>query len=173
MTLFACAPTCEDVEGAICADELAEMLEADTGLDGGWAWFDAEGRQVTIDAELLWEDDDGVIWQVDPVRASPFALLTDSPASYPWFESDNCSGDALGVLVPAPHWAYVGNAEDPIRVWRGGDVTMSVRLQSRTYNGECSEFGRTEDVVVRWDDIDVLATTPSPEWVGPLRLQPL
>lgn len=27
--LMACAPTCEDVDGAICEDELAELLEGD------------------------------------------------------------------------------------------------------------------------------------------------
>lgn len=184
LSLLACAPTCEDVEGAICEDELAALLEADTGLDGGWAWFDADGVQVTRDAGLLWEDADGVIWQVDPVGAVPYPLQVDGPHEHPWFESADCSGTAYQnlvttpwVLIPAPPaftaFGFATPSVVDVRVWEATDQLEVRDLNSIETEGGCSDSTRSDVATVPWDTTRTIESVPTPGWVPPMTLRSL
>ena len=174
LTLLACAPpTCDEVEGAICADDLADWMD-DTAPPSGWAWFDAEGRQVTIDAELLWEDDDGVIWQVDPVGAVPYPLAISSlnPVRR-WFESNDCSGAALVFDPPPPGFAYGLDGQD-VLVWWGGAVEGPTIAGSIELDGTCiGDRTEASTTTARWADVDVVEGVPAPGWTSPLYLQAL
>lgn len=175
LTLFACAPTCEDIEDAICADELAALLEADTGLGDGWAWFDAEGRQVTRDAELLWEDEEGVIWQVDPVLAVPYALEVDSRTALQWFESEDCTGTTWAVFVAPPNFAYTADAYDEVWVWSAGSTTPTIpTLNSYQSTPDSGCSARREDgfSAIPWASVDEIDLPGATGWAAPMTIEP-
>lgn len=174
LALVGCAPTCDEVEGAICEDELADLLdrpEDDTGADG-WAWFDQAGMRVTRDAELLWEDDAGVIWQVDPVVGLPFAVDDDGIATRPRFMSEDCTGEAL-VADPPPQMFAYGEYNGPIYVWIGDDIAGVERVNSYDDAGACREGSIGSQPLALWADVMTLGAIPAPGWTAPLELQPL
>ena len=172
LTLLACAPpTCDEVEGAICEDDLAAWMD-DTASPGGWAWFDAEGVQVTVDAELLWKDDDGVIWQVDAVLAEPYALEVDSILTSPRYESEDCTGDALVVNPPPPNFAFAASGA-AVLVWNGPTVLTPDRMLSWSSSGGCEEVNYQPGSAGLWSEVDELVGVVVVGWLAPLRLEAL
>lgn len=115
--LVGCAPTCEDIEGAVCVDDVAAMQARIDQLEAAgtaYAWFDQDGVQVTDGPDLVWFDDAGVLWQVDVDAGEPTALATEYDlAGFVYHLTADCSDPAMYGGLPAPKIAfYNGSARD-------------------------------------------------------------
>lgn len=108
------------------------MVSSSGVLRAAWVYVDADGTEVAADAHNLWADEEGRLWQLNPVTATVYA----SPAAL-LYEGSACTG--------APH-VHAGLPRQVLDVGGGQYVVRSddfvAQLRSirsvREYGGPCS-----------------------------------
>lgn len=174
LTLIGCATSCEDIEGAVCADDLAALEAA----GAAYAWFDQDGVQVTEGAELVWFDDEGVLWQVDPDAGVPDGRPTSYDlAGIVFHLAADCSDPGMYGGLPSPKVAfYNGEAREdyPVLVRdASADEVDAVAAAYLTTAGDCREAEvPREQHLVPVAAVRELAR-PDVVWVAPLYPAPL
>lgn len=101
-------------------------------LRAAWVYVDADGTEVAADAHNLWADEEGRLWQLNPVAATVYA----SPAAL-LYEGSACTG-APHVHAGLPRQVLdVGGGQ---YVVRPDDFVAQLRsIRSvREYGGPCS-----------------------------------
>lgn len=149
LSLIGCAPSCDEVEGAVCADDVAALQERIDQLEAAgtaYAWFDQDGVQVTAGPELVWFDGEGVMWQVDPDRGIPDGYATEyDVAGLVFHMTEDCSDPGYYGGLAAPKVAfYNGDARDDYPVYTRDASPDEIHAQAVTYeaeDGECREGG--------------------------------
>lgn len=180
LTLLACSPTCEDVEGAVCADDVAALEERIDQLEAAgtpYAWFDQDGTQVTDGPELVWFDDAGVLWQVDVDRGIPVPLILEQADVESYFAEADCSGAPLRRYTPAPlvaFWEYdPRDNEIPALVRDADSATYRIVPLATEFEGRCDEYdGGFTIALVPQEEIRE-TPLPSITWVAPVYPQEL
>lgn len=175
LTILGCAPTCEDIEGAVCADDVAALQERIDQLEAAgtaYAWFDQDGTQVTDGPELVWFDDEGVLWQVDVDRGGPVPLILEQADVESYFAEADCSGAPLRRYTPAPlvaFWEYDPRDSDVPALVRDADsATYRIVPLATEYDGMCDDYdGSFTIALVSAEDIKEQAL-PSMTWVAPV-----
>lgn len=105
-----------------------------------WVYVDADGAEVAADAHNLWADEEGRIWQLNPVTATTYA----TPATL-LYEGAACTG------VPLIHAGLPRQVLDVgggIFVVRPDDFVAESRVirSTRTFGGVCSAVGEVAGI---------------------------
>lgn len=175
LTLVGCAPTCEDIEGAVCADDVAAIQERVDQLEAAgtaYAWFDQDGVQVTTGPELVWFDDEGVLWQVDPDQGFPVPMIMEISDAESYFAEADCSGTPLRRYTPPPlvaFWEYDPRDNDVPALVRAADsATVRIEPLATEYDSVCRAFDTPFTIIlVAAEDITSMAL-PTETWAPPL-----
>lgn len=177
LTILACAPTCDEVEGAICADDVAALQERIDQLEAAgtaYAWFDQDGVQVTTGPELVWFDDAGVLWQVDVDAGEPTA--PPNSADFPDNEfhlTEDCSDEGFWANPPPAMTAfYMGHTvHDSLPVYvRDADsiVVIATAIAYTDQGSDCRQWSNpAEQYLVPTANIREISR-PDVVWVAPL-----
>lgn len=146
------------------------------GAAGGYAWFDAQGAQVTAGSTLTYWDDDGHAWAVDAETAELYAAGVVEDVYY---DEELCTGDArVSALLPR----FVYEAADPALAdaLPGGFMVRPDTLVSEEfcwtslqYSGGCVVTASGEcPAAVLADDL-LVVQMPTTTWTPPLHPEPL
>jgi hypothetical protein len=176
LALLGCAPTCNEVEGAICADDVQALQERMDQLEAAgatYAWFDQDGVQVTDGPELVWFDEAGVLWQVDADRGIPDAYATEYDVAGTVFHmTEDCSDPGYYGGLASPKVAfYNGDARDDYPVYVRDASPDEIYARAVAYeadSGECREGGPNRDQhLVPTTELHEIAR-PDVVWPAPL-----
>lgn len=180
LSLIGCAPTCEDIEGAVCADDAQALQDRIDQLESAgtaYAWFDQDGVQVTDGPELVWFDDDGVLWQVDVDQGIPVPMILELSDVESYFAEADCSGAPLRRYTPAPlvaFWEY--DPRDniiPALVRDANSAVLRIVPLATEWDGRCDEYeGGFTIALVPAEDIQE-KPLPTMAWVPPIYPQAL
>jgi len=145
---------------------------------GGYRWVDATGEAVTVGPDLVFVDEAGMFWGVDPETAE---LTVAEEETAPLFDTDNCSGGgwvmlyrSSGVSERVPPRFVVGIDGDTFAradTQRLGRFFLGWR---RDDEGACvpNPYGTGDSDGFAVDDM-IEVERPSVSWTGPLHPEPI
>lgn len=101
-------------------------------LRATWVYVDADGAEVAADAHNLWADEEGRVWQLNPVTATAYAM----PATL-LYEGTACTG-APHVHAGLPRQVLdVGGGNYVVRLDDFTPQTRTIR-STRVHGGGCT-----------------------------------
>ena len=158
------------------------------GLSASIGWADAAGVRVLDWAELVYIDEDGCEWDVDPVVATAsakFALYRTGAQIY--YDDFGCQGEEWvpeSIEIPTPGvydgWTFTPILpRQPFLIYNGGPdwhvlndnaERQWVSIRSTEVLGSCSDVAEWGTHAYRYSDIssDPNIAAPALSWVAPL-----